>query len=103
MVPESGDIFLNGKPLTENASDIGYMLQHDHLFEWRTVYRNVLLGAETNHMLNEETRKKADTLLEQVRAEAIRTRQTFTALRRNAPAGRSDPYSGAGTGSSSFR
>ena len=65
MVPESGDIFLNGKPLTENASDIGYMLQHDHLFEWRTVYRNVLLGAEINHMLNEETRKKADTLLEQ--------------------------------------
>ena len=41
------------------------MLQHDHLFEWRTVYRNVLLGAEINHMLNEETRKKADTLLEQ--------------------------------------
>ena len=65
MVPESGDIFLNGKPLTENASDIGYMLQHDHLFEWRTVYRNVQLGAEINHMLNEETRKKADTLLEQ--------------------------------------
>ncbi len=65
MVPESGEIFLNGKPLTENASDIGYMLQHDHLFEWRTVYRNVLLGAEINHMLNAATRKKADALLEQ--------------------------------------
>ena len=65
MVPESGEIFLNGKPLTENASDIGYMLQHDHLFEWRTVYRNVLLGAEINHMLNASTRKKADALLEQ--------------------------------------
>lgn len=65
MVPESGEILLNGKPLTENASDIGYMLQHDHLFEWRTVYRNVLLGAEINHMLNAATRKKADALLEQ--------------------------------------
>ena len=65
MVPESGEIFLNGKPLTENASDIGYMLQHDHLFEWRTVYRNILLGAEINRSLDAGTKKKADALLEQ--------------------------------------
>lgn len=65
MIPESGDIRLNGKPLTENASNIGYMLQHDHLFEWRTVYRNILLGAEINRSLDAETKKKADALLEQ--------------------------------------
>lgn len=65
MIPESGDIRLNGKPLTENASNIGYMLQHDHLFEWRTVYRNILLGAEINRSLNAGTKKKADALLEQ--------------------------------------
>ncbi len=65
MIPESGDIRLNGKPLTENASNIGYMLQHDHLFEWRTVYRNILLGAEINRSLDAGTKKKADALLEQ--------------------------------------
>ncbi len=65
IIPESGDIFLNGKTLTENASNIGYMLQHDHLFEWRTVYRNILLGAEINHTLNAGTKKKAEALLEQ--------------------------------------
>ena len=65
MIPESGDIRLNGKPLTENASNIGYMLQHDHLFEWRTVYRNILLGAEINRSLDAGTKKKADVLLEQ--------------------------------------
>ena len=65
MIPESGDIRLNGKPLTENASNIGYMLQHDHLFEWRTVYRNILLGAEINRCLDAGTKKKADALLEQ--------------------------------------
>ena len=65
MIPESGDIRLNGKPLTENASNIGYMLQHDHLFEWRTVYRNILLGAEINRSLDPGTKKKADALLEQ--------------------------------------
>ena len=52
MTPDSGEITLNGKPLTENSSNIGYMLQHDHLFEWRTVYRNILLGAEINRTLN---------------------------------------------------
>ena len=65
MIPESGDIRLNGKPLTENASNIGYMLQHDHLFEWRTVYRNILLGAEINRSLDAGTKKKTDALLEQ--------------------------------------
>ena len=41
------------------------MLQHDHLFEWRTVYHNVLLGLEVQHMLSAKTRKKALELLEQ--------------------------------------
>ena len=65
MKPESGQIYLNGEPLTENSSKIGYMLQHDHLFEWRTVYRNVLLGAEINKTLTPEIKEKANVLLEQ--------------------------------------
>lgn len=65
MTPDSGEITLNGKPLTENSSNIGYMLQHDHLFEWRTVYRNILLGAEINRTLNAKTKKRASELLEQ--------------------------------------
>lgn len=44
---------------------IGYMLQHDHLFEWRTIRKNVLLGPECNHELTKEKRKLADTLLTQ--------------------------------------
>ena len=35
---------------------IGYMLQRDHLFEWRSVYRNVILGLELNHTLTQENR-----------------------------------------------
>lgn len=30
------------------------MLQHDHLFEWRTIYQNVILGLELNKNLNKE-------------------------------------------------
>lgn len=65
MKPESGEILLNGAPLTTNSSKIGYMLQHDHLFEWRSVRRNVLLGAEINKMLTPKIRQRADDLLEQ--------------------------------------
>ena len=65
MKPESGHMSLSGEALTENSSKIGYMLQHDHLFEWRTVRRNVLLGAEINHALTPDIKKRADSLLEQ--------------------------------------
>ena len=56
---------MNGKNLKQSTTNIGYMLQHDHLFEWRTVYHNVLLGLEVQHMLSAKTRKKALELLEQ--------------------------------------
>lgn len=36
------------------CSTIGYMLQHDHLFEWRTIYQNVILGLELNKSLTKE-------------------------------------------------
>ena len=65
LKPEKGLIKMNGKNLKQSTTNIGYMLQHDHLFEWRTVYHNVLLGLEVQHMLSAKTRKKALELLEQ--------------------------------------
>lgn len=72
MQPENGTMTLNGEPLTENSSRIGYMLQHDHLFEWRTVYRNVLLGSEINGHITPEIRLRADELLRQYGLERFR-------------------------------
>lgn len=63
MEPEAGEILLNEKPLKENAANIGYMLQRDHLLEWRSVYHNVLLGLEVQHMLTAKSREKAKKLL----------------------------------------
>mgnify|MGYP000718394378 CR=1 FL=1 len=40
------------------------MLQHDELFEWRTIYNNVILGLEIQHMLTARTREKAHNLLD---------------------------------------
>ena len=65
MKPQTGEILLNGEPVLGNSPQIGYMLQHDHLFEWRTIYRNILLGPEISHTLNKEIREKAKSMLTQ--------------------------------------
>lgn len=64
LEPERGLIKLNGKYLRESTTNIGYMLQHDHLFEWRTIYSNVILGLEIQHMLTAKTKAKAHELLD---------------------------------------
>ncbi len=64
LTPEKGFIKINGKHVHESTTNVGYMLQHDELFEWRTVYHNVVLGLEVQHMLTAKTRTKAHELLD---------------------------------------
>lgn len=56
LKPSKGQIETNG--------EIGYMFQKDHLFEWRTVYDNVILGLEIKKMLNDENIKKVNRMLD---------------------------------------
>lgn len=71
ILPEAGSVFINGKPLKESTTNVGYMLQRDHLFEWRTIYNNIILGLEIQHMLTARTRAKAHQLLQQYELEAF--------------------------------
>ena len=65
LTPESGTLLLNGTPLTtDSRRHIGYMLQQDYLLEWRSIWKNVLLGLEIRHELTEESRTYAKQLLE---------------------------------------
>lgn len=48
LEPENGSLSFG------TASTVGYMLQRDHLFEWRTIYQNVLLGLELNKNMTKE-------------------------------------------------
>lgn len=45
LKPTSGEVLLEGKPMQKDTT-IGYMFQRDHLFEWRTIYKNIILGLE---------------------------------------------------------
>ena len=57
LIPaESGEVLFKGKPMPKQNKELGYMLQKDQLFEWRSIYKNVTLGIElqrtiviTNH------------------------------------------------------
>ncbi len=60
----SGVIFWDNSKLLQNNRNIGYMLQKDYLLDWRTVYKNVLLGLEIKNMLSPETIEHANSLLE---------------------------------------
>lgn len=63
LKPEAGEILLKGAPLSHSQVNIGYMLQRDHLFEWRTVYSNILLGLEIQHAVTKEKREKAEEMM----------------------------------------
>lgn len=45
FAPTSGNILLENKPIHEGSElSIGYMLQQDYLFPWKTIEENVTLG-----------------------------------------------------------
>ena len=53
----------SGKIVTKNDNAIGYMLQRDQLFEWRTIEKNVYLGLEIMRKYNPDTKAYTDGLL----------------------------------------
>lgn len=55
ITPTSGKVSVNGK--------IGYMFQKDHLFEWKNIYKNVILGLEIQKNINEQTLAAVERML----------------------------------------
>lgn len=58
LQPESGALHVK-----ENAT-MGYMLQRDNLFEWRTVYSNILLGLEIQKKINPQSIEFVEKMIE---------------------------------------
>ena len=64
IAPDEGEILLDGKPAPKDSSGIGYMLQRDHLLEWRTIFENACLGLEIRNRLDGEHRRMVRGLLD---------------------------------------
>lgn len=62
--PEDGCILIDSVPREESRAVMGYMLQRDHLFEWRSIFSNISLGLEIQKRLDQEAKKDLAGMLD---------------------------------------
>jgi len=62
--PSSGSVLVDGTAVKGPSRRVGYMLQQDYLYEWRTIMDNALLGAEIQKTDMTKARDRAVHLLE---------------------------------------
>ncbi len=61
--PSDGEIIINHGRLRDGSNSIGYMFQRDNLFEWRTIYENVIIGLELQKKLDKKSLDRVNELL----------------------------------------
>lgn len=64
ITPTSGEVYVNGKNVTLQGANIGYMPQKDSLLPFRTIWQNVLLGLEIKKIKTIDNMIYADELLD---------------------------------------
>lgn len=63
ITPSSGSIYINGKDIKSSGKNIGYMLQKDHLLDWRNTLKNITLGMEIQHRLIDDSYVQINELM----------------------------------------
>ena len=63
LKPSGGEITIKGKPLEKGKTSIGYMLQKDELFPWRTIMENAYLPLEVKRDKSEKSKEKVNELI----------------------------------------
>ena len=63
LKPTSGAVLVDGRSVAGPSTKVGYMLQQDYLFEWRTILENTVLGAEIQRADMTKARERAAQLL----------------------------------------
>jgi NitT/TauT family transport system ATP-binding protein len=63
LKPTGGAVLVDGRPVSGPSRKVGYMLQQDYLFEWRSILDNAVLGAEIQRANMVKARERASQLL----------------------------------------
>lgn len=66
LEPTDGKVKIDGQPPDLQKNMIGYMLQQDYLFPWKTIEENVLIGLRLNRQLTEDTEEEALNFLRKI-------------------------------------
>ncbi|WLR44304.1 ABC transporter ATP-binding protein [Bacillus carboniphilus] len=61
--PTNGNVLLEGRNISLKETQIGYMLQQDYLFPWKTIQENILLGLKISKQLSNEKKERTYQLL----------------------------------------
>lgn len=64
--PTSGQVLLGGEPVKGPTPKVGYMLQQDYLFPWRSIRENAAIGLEIQGTKSKESLNKVDEWLEEL-------------------------------------
>ncbi len=64
--PDTGTVRWHGAAISGQPANVGYMLQKDLLFQWRTALSNVLLGLEIRRVPAVQAEDRARAMLDQL-------------------------------------
>lgn len=66
LTQTEGNIYIKEQNIMQSSVRIGYMLQQDYLFPWKTITDNVLIGPKINQSITSDTMENVKQLLEDV-------------------------------------
>lgn len=66
LSPQKGQIRMMNREITKPSLEIGYMLQQDYLFPWKSIKENILLGLTIQKKQHPSDTERAFKLLEEV-------------------------------------
>ena len=73
--PTAGQILIDGAAVSGPAKKIGLMPQKDQLFEWRSIWKNVLLGPEIRRENTPDVQETVRAMLNQYALDAFTQKQ----------------------------
>jgi len=66
IYPTIGEVKVHGSLVSGPSVMVGYMLQQDYLFPWRTIWENALIGLEISGQLNHASKQYVEHLLNEM-------------------------------------
>jgi NitT/TauT family transport system ATP-binding protein len=73
LSPIDGTITIEEKPLKHFSGKIGYMLQQDYLFPWKTIEQNSLVGLQLLNKLTVENKRYTAYLMKEMDLSDVKT------------------------------
>ncbi|MWC28157.1 ABC transporter ATP-binding protein [Paenibacillus sp. MMS18-CY102] len=74
LKPTRGEVLIGHKPVSGPSTAVGYMLQQDYLFPWRTIKDNACIGLAISGRLTKEGTARVQRLLEELELGGTETR-----------------------------